>query len=49
MLKHPEYREAVQWNKPRLVLSATDDSTAIETQTLEFVQQSIAKSSCLLL
>jgi hypothetical protein len=49
MLKHLEYRDPVRWNKPRLVLSATGDIEAIQTQTLEFVQQSIPKSSCLLL
>jgi adenylate kinase family enzyme len=39
MLKHPEYIDPVGWNKPRLVLKATDEKTLIQEQTKAFLDR----------
>jgi hypothetical protein len=46
MLKHPEYIDPPEWNKPRLVLRATDDIEAIRRQAKEFLDQLLPQKGC---
>jgi hypothetical protein len=46
MLKHPAYSDPIQWNKPRLVLRATDDIESIHRQAKRFLDALLAKETC---
>jgi uridine kinase len=46
MIKHPEYIDPIGWKKPKLVLKATDEITAIQVQAEEFLHEALKKPRC---